>query len=85
MYKLMPRRAEAIKRLCHKLMDVLPFLVSVQLPVTEFLDSSATRRFHVTIDVSSKSTREASGRTSLNDLKQAVSRMLWPQCYGQAS
>ena len=84
MHKLMPRRAGTNKRLSHKLMHPLPLLVWVW-PITKLLNGSPPCGFHVTVNVITKPTCEASGCASLNKLKPVAMRMRRPRCYGQAS
>jgi hypothetical protein len=85
MHKLMPRRAIAHECLSHQLMHPLCILVWVWPPVSKLLNGSSTSGFHPTINIITKRTREASRRTSLNNLKPVVLRMLWPRCYGETS
>jgi hypothetical protein len=60
-------------------------LVWVWPPVSKLPNGSPAGSFHAAINIITKRTGEASRRTSLNNLKPVVSRMLWPRCYGETS
>jgi hypothetical protein len=85
MHKLIPRRTETHGRLSHKLMHPHPILVWIWPLISKLLNGSLAGSFHTIINIITKRTCEASGRTSLNNLKPVVVRMRWPRCNEQAS
>lgn len=83
MHKLMPVRAGTDKRLCHKLMEVLRFLIWVRITVTVLLNGSATYGLYVVVNISTNSTGEASDHARANKFKPVVFWMQWSLSDGQ--